>query len=396
MIDDNLKLTASERQTFKLILDAGPISRVKIAKILNLTRPAVTVAVQQLQQKGYIIEVGKGDVKAGRREVLLSGNPQSGLFFAVHCALRYLTIGLINLNSTILHKVRIEIKANSHPDTVLGQAVDMIKEHIVEHNIDTGRLWGIGISLPGIIDYNKGMAVEQSITYWENFGIRDFLEQHFDCPIVIENDVKTLALAEFKFSTGLDVENMVCLWLEDGIGAGIFINGQLFRGHSASAGEIGFNEFILPPPNGKMLLINKKPRYLGDILSFSSIQSAIAKGLHEGWLSTLPTDATTEEFAKAVATNDPLAAHLFRTMGEVLGVICCNLIYTFNPQVLLLSGPIFRRLPGLADIIQKHLDNAYLRRPIEAVSLRISNLGEDGITIGGALLLQEYLFKKHE
>ncbi len=396
MLNSDLKLTTSERQTFKLILDAGPISRVKIANILNLTRPAVTLAVQQLQKKGYIIEAGKGDVKAGRREVLLSGNPESGLFFSVHCALRYITIGLVNLNSTILFKVRLDTGEDTSPASVLNLAVETIKRHITEHHIPADRLWGVGISLPGIVDYKQGTVVEQSITQWENFKIRGFFKPHFDCPVIIENDVKTLALAEFKFSTGLDVENMVCLWLEDGIGAGIFINGQLYRGHSASAGEIGFSEFINPPAAGKTLLISQKPRYWGDILSFSNIRAAVGRGLAEGWHSILTNDVTTEKFAKAVATNDPLATHLFRSMGAILGILCCNLIYTFNPQVLLLSGPIFRRLPGLMDMIQKHLDQTHLRRPIEAVSLRISNLGEDGITLGGALLLQEYLFKKLE
>lgn len=395
MIDDTI-LTASERQTFQLILDAGPISRVKIAKTLHLTRASVTIAVQQLQKKGYIIEAGKGDAKAGRREVLLIGNPESGLFFAIHCALRYITIGLVNLNSTILYKTRLEIEDYTSPERVFFQIVDTINSSMSERNIAPERLWGIGVSLPGIIDYEKGAAVEQSIAQWQNFGIRHFFQQHFECPIVIENDVKTLSLAEFKLSTGLDVENMVCLWLEDGIGAGIFINGRLYRGHSSSAGEIGFNQFLNAPESGKTLLISKKPRYWGDLLSLSNIRAAIARGLDEGWHSVLTREATTEDFAKAVATNDPLAAHLFRTMGDILGVICCNLIYTFNPQVLLLSGPIFRRLPLLADMIQKHLDKAELRRPIEVVSMRISTLGEDGITIGGALLLQEYLFKKYE
>ena len=106
MLSTDSKLTTSELQTFRLILDAGPISRVKIAEKLRLTRAAVTVAVQQLQKKDYIIEAGKGDTKAGRREVLLASNPDSGLFISIHLALKYASVGLVNLNGTILYKTR--------------------------------------------------------------------------------------------------------------------------------------------------------------------------------------------------------------------------------------------------------------------------------------------------
>ena len=396
MFETDSKLTTSELATFWLILDAGPISRVKISQKLGLTRAAVTIAVQQLQQKGYIIEAGKGDVKAGRREVLLTSNPNSGLFFTIHLALKYTTIGLVNLNGTILYKTQLSSASDSSPHTILEHTIQVITNYIKEQNISSNRLWGIGVSLPGIVDYEKGAAIESTLPGWENYAIKDQLAAHFDCPIIIENDVKTMTLGEFKFSTGLHIKNMVCLWMEDGIGAGIIINGQLFRGQTSSAGEIGFNEFIRPPLNGKTILIHKKPRFWGDVLSFSNIKSAVNKGLDEEWHSVLTRDITIDDFIEAVTANDPLATHIYRTMGEILGTVCCNLIYTFNPQVLLLSGPLFRSLPSIADIIQKHLSKSHLRTPIEAASLRVSNLGEDSITIGGALLLLEYLFKQHE
>ncbi len=398
MIDHDFKLTVSELQTLRLILDAGPISRVKIAQKLKLTRAAVTLAVQQLQKRGYIIEAGKGESKAGRREVLLSGNPDAGLFFTVHFALRYTTIGLVNLTGNILYKTHLDLASDTDtaPQFIIDQVTDTIKNYILEHNISTNRLWGIGVSLPGIIDYEKGTALESTIQGWENFEIKKAFNNHFACPVIIENDVKTLTLAEFRFSTGLHVKNMICLWMEDGIGAGIIINGRLFRGHSYSAGEIGFNEFIRPPANGKSLLIRQKPRFWGDILAFSNIKSAVQMGIEEGWHTTMSRDITIDDFIEAANANDPLAMHIFRMLGQVLGVVCSNMIFTFNPEVLLLSGPLFRRLPGLADVIHKHLSQTHLRTPIKASSIRISTFGEDSITIGGALLLLEHLLKLPE
>ena len=396
MLESTTPLTTSERQTLRLILDAGPISRVKIAQKLKLTRAAVTLAVQQLQQNSYIIEAGKGEVKSGRREVLLTGDPDSGLFFSVHFALKYATIGLVNLNGNILYKTKLSLDSAKPAEIIIQQVVQIIKNQIEEQKISLTRLWGIGVSLPGIVDHEKGMALESTLKGWENFAIKEALNNHFKCPVIVENDVKTLTLAEFKYSTGLDVNNMVCLWMEDGIGAGIVINGRLFRGYSSSAGEIGFNEFIRPPLNGKSLLTFNKSKFWGDILSFSTIQSAVQRGLDEGWRSVLSGEISIDDFVDAVSGNDPLAMHIFRMLGEVLGAVCCNLIYTFNPQVLLLSGPLFRGLPGLADIVHEHLSKAHLRAPIEAASIRISNLGEDSITIGGAMLLIEHLLKIHD
>lgn len=391
-------LTQNELRVFKAIFESGPVSRVKIANGLNLTRAAVTRIVQQLMQKKLILEVGKGNSKngPGRREVLLTVNPEAGFILSIHFALRYATYGLVNFNGKIIHKSKQKYANAASPEEAIAQTLDSVEAYITEHDIAMDGILGIGVALPGIVNHESGRVIEQTISGWEGFAIKDFIQKRMTCPVIVDNDVKTLTLGEFHFGTGWHIRNMVCLWLEDGIGSGIIHDGRLIRGVTSSAGEIGFNEFLLSKPASKTILINGSPRCWGDIISFSNILTSIQRGLDEGWQSQLSQEASIDDFVESVEANDPLGIYLFRLIGELVGIVSCNLIYTFNPQVLLLSGPLFRKIPQLSDEVRHHLNAGILRLPIEAVELRTSILGEDSVTVGCGALMLEHLFKGTE
>ena len=137
-------------------------------------------------------------------------------------------------------------------------------------------------------------------------------------------------------------------------------------------------------------------KFWGDILSSTNLTATIQRGLAQGWQSSLSDKATISDFAGAVEAADPLGLYVFKLLARVIGVVCCNLVYAFNPKVLVLSGPLFRQMPQLSDDVRTHLNNGMLRTPIEAVELKTSTLGEDGVTIGGAALVLDHLFRTHK
>jgi glucokinase len=185
------------------------------------------------------------------------------------------------------------------------------------------------------------------------------------------------------------------LWWEDGIGAGLIVDGKLIRGVTYSAGEIGYSEFFPELPFKKSILMDGKSRRWGDILSFTNLNNAVKRGIAEGWKTELNEDSTIDNLIAAAQAKDPLALYIIRLASQLLGIITLNMIYMFNPKVFLLSGVMFNRLPFLEEWVQQYLKNGLLKAPINAVEVKASSLGENGITVGGAALVLEHLFSNN-
>jgi len=389
-------LNQNELRAFRVIYEMGPISRVKITRILKLTRAAVTGITKRLEEVGLIMEVGKeaSSNRRGRKEILLTVNPDAGLIVSIHIALHYFTIGLVNFSGKILTKKTMNYPSHSSPPEVLEPLVKTIRALLKENNLDPNKIFGIGVALPGIVNYEEGHLNENPFPEgWQGFKIRKYLEDQMETTVFIENDVKTLTLGEYQFGTGYHVNNMICLWLEDGIGVGLVHNGHLIRGTTSSAGEIGYSEFFVDLPFKKTILMDGSSRRWGDILSFTNLQNTIRRGIDQGWKTDLKKDSSIDDLIASALAKDPLALYILRLEGQFIGNIVMNLIYTFNPQVFLLVGLLFNKLPLLSEEIQKALSQGLLQSPLETLEMRTSNLGENGITVGGAALVLEHLFK---
>ena len=388
-------LSLNELRVFRAVYEAGPVSRIKIANGLNLTRAAISVITKRLIELDLIIEVGKGmsRKRQGRREVLLVVNPDAGFILSVQIAHNFVAFGLVNLNGKVITKETQPFSLGSSPFDVLGFLSEALLKMLETHQIDHKRIFGMGVALPGIVNYSRGSLNENSLKGWQGFDVGTFLERQLNIKVLLENDVKMLTLGEFQYGSGRHVNDLVCLWLGDGIGAGIIHDGRLIRGITASAGEIGFNEFILELPEKNSILIEGQPKYWSDILCFTNIRASIRRGVKEGWKTNLTELAEIPDFIHAVETGDPLGLYIFRLLSRILSVVCCNLIYFINPQMFLLGGPLFNQLPRLVSEIRTHLRKKILRSPIENVEVKTSILGENGVLIGGAALVLEDLFK---
>jgi len=392
----NLKkdLSQTELNVLRTVYEAGPISRVKVAERLKLTRATITIITKKLKELNLIFEVGKGtsSERRGRREVLLTVNHDAGFVLSAHIALNHFTIGMLDLRGKVIEKVNQSFTLNASPQTVLTPLSELLQNIIDKHRIQKHKIFGITVAIPGVIDYKRGFVREITLKGWQGFELKKYFENKFDIKVLLENDVKTYTMGEFYFGIGKHVNSMICLWLGDGIGAGIINNGQLIRGIASSAGEIGFNEFILEQPANKSILTAGEVRCWGDVLSVTNIKATIMRGIDEGWKTNLKPDAQIADFVTAIDRGDPLGLYIFRLMSNVLGAIGLNLIYTLNPEILLLSGPLVYQLPQLAGEVRAHLKKAALRSPIESLEVKTSILGENGLLIGSVALMLDYLF----
>jgi predicted NBD/HSP70 family sugar kinase len=277
----------------------------------------------------------------------------------------------------------------------LRQIFPIINEFLNIEWVKQSRPIGIGIGIPGLIDYDSGsIKLSDSLKSWENYPIRKKFEEEFNIPTILENDVKTLALGECLFGKGINHQNLVNLWIGDGIGAGIILNGSLIRGVTASAGEVGYSElgFYVRDRNEFPLLYNGQKRF-GDILSNRWLASAACAALKNGQKSTLVEDQMSPENIVIAAQNgDKLAISLLKEYGTLLGILCINLINTLNIELLVICGKILSQNDLLLKYVREKVNNDLLSVPAHAVHIVSSDLKENGVVLGAAGLVLEDLF----
>lgn len=386
----------NETRVLKTVREEGPISRASLARRLHLSKAALSGITQRLVKRGLVTEVGKGasTERGGRREMLLAMNPRAGVILAAEIERDYARFGLLDMNAQILIQQKIVYKLGTPPLEVLAPMLQGFRCMMEEKSVTAEHLLGLGAGLPGIIDYEAGTLREAyTLESWRGFALCRHLEEQLAVPVFLENDVKARTLGEAQFGSGRNLHDLVCVWVGDGIGAGIIVDGRLLRGATSSAGEIGYNEYPLGQQNELSLLIDERNQDWGDMLSHSNLKAAVRRGIATGWTTGLQETCGIEEIMSAADAGDPLGIHLLKRIGWLLGAVCDNLIHCVNPPVLLLTGLLFERTALVADEVRRRVSQGILRSPVEAVEIRTGMLGENAVLMGAAALVLNDLFQ---
>jgi len=387
----------NELNVLRFIKHYGPISRAEIAKKQHISKAGISEIVGRLIEQDYISETGVGDStqRGGRRPILLSFNQKAGYVIAIEIKRSYAKTSLLDMNACIHDTRVVNYTTGCSMNNVLGQIFPIIHEFLNIEWVRQSRPIGLGIGIPGLIDYESGcIKLSDSLKSWENYPLRKKIEDEFNIPTVIENDVKTLALGECLFGKGVEHQNLVNLWIGDGIGAGIILNGSLIRGVTASAGEVGYDElgFYVRDNKEYPLLYNGQKRF-GDILSNSWLASAACSALKNGYKSELiENQLSPESIVSAAERGDSLAISLLQEYGALLGILCINLINTLNIELLIICGKILSQSDLLLKYVREKVNNDLLSVPAHAVQIVSSDLKENGIVLGAAGLVMEDLF----
>jgi len=387
----------NELNVLRFIKHHGPISRAEISKKQHISKAGISEIVARLIDQDYISETGVGNStkRGGRRPILLTFNQKAGYVVAIEIKRSSAKISLLDMNATIHGIKTVTYSMGCSMDDVLRQIFPVINEFLNIDWVKQSRPIGIGIGIPGLIDYDSGcIKLSDSLKSWENYPIRKKFEKKFNIPTILENDVKTLTLGECLFGKGVKHQNLVNLWIGDGIGAGIILNGSLIRGVTASAGEVGYDElgFYVRDRSEFPLLYNGQKRF-GDILSNRWLASAACSALKNGRKTTLVKgQMSPENIVSAAQNGDELAISLLKEYGALLGILCINLINTLNIELLIICGKILSHNDLLLKYVREKVNKDLLSVPAHAVHIVSSALKENGVILGAAGLVLEDLF----
>ncbi len=249
---------------------------------------------------------------------------------------------------------------STKPQSGFSNFFDRLLNHLskIDHSIDA-----IGISVGGPLDVGKGIIYNPPHLGWGNVNLRDEIKKYFACPIRIEHDAKAGALAEFELGAGRGFRNIIFLTLGTGLGAGIIINGEIYRGSSGMAGE-----------GGHIRIAEDGPEVYGKAGSWESYCSGdgIAKLAQYLFPDYFSRRTTAHDVSKMALSGDEKSIEVLKISGRYLGVGLANLFDIFDPDRIIL-GSLSLRLPDIwleeakSTLIKEALDTEAVKKVVKSM-----------------------------
>lgn len=312
------------------------ISRIDIARSTGLSQASVTGITADLIKEGLIEEKKSGIHDGGRPPIFLSISPDGAFAIGINLTIEKIDVAIINFQAEI--KAFHSMKLNSvyyTPEDIVERMVRCVQECMWDANFSKDKISGIGIGIPGLVDSESGKIRFLPNYGWENVNLRDLFHDQINLPTYIENSSNNLAIAEHWFGIGKGSDNFIVVTLENGIGAGCVINGQLSRGYTGIAGEFGH---LTVTPEGPHCRCGKKgclEAYAGNNSIIRDAKKVAMKGL---WDKKNPESITYTDIIEALHSKEPELVRLFKTAGKVLGIGIAHLITLLNPEKIIITG----------------------------------------------------------
>lgn len=371
------------------------ISKAQLAEITGLSPTAIGMITSSLQEQGYIHETGIGESKGGRKPVLLELKPRSYYSIGVDFDVDYMNILLVDITGEIISEKASRVSHWESVEKVMKKMESMIDDILSEFSIETGKLLGIGISVPGMVDWEQCEVVMAPNLGWEGIAVKDYMKRFQEVPIYLENEAMASAICENWVGSCQGINNFVCINIKSGIGAGIFTHGRLYRGASGSAGEVGH---IVVDENGPKCGCGNYG-CLETMASTSYIVEKARKLIRQGSVSSLNDveDAdgiTIEDVIRAARSGDGTAINILNESARYLGIAISNIANTLNPSKVVLGKEFVK----YADLVMEQIVSVVackaLKSPAAHMDIAASMIGERASTLGAALIPVKTLFGK--
>jgi predicted NBD/HSP70 family sugar kinase len=375
----------------RTIRDYGPISRSEIAKKNKISSTTVTAAVRELIQQGLVYEDGVGKSSGGRRPILIKFFSDSKFIITVAITNSYILIAETNLEAKVQRKEKFPVH-NLTGKLVIDYIIKSISQFLKAYP-DLTKCIGISITSPGIIDVNKAVICENTKLKLKNIPLKEMMEKQFKLKIWLENDTNATVLAEKRFGAYKKFKNLVYITVDDGVGAGIVVNGHIFRGCSGGTGEFGHTTI---DRNGIRCDCGNRgclENYVNWPAIYSKVLSSIEQGKNTIMLELVKGDInqiTPSIFRSALEKNDQLAKEIITDTAAYLATGIVNLVNLLNPDIIILGGKVAYDNHFLISQVKKLVFQQALTNLTNRLEICPISLGKDfRIIASAAIPLQE-------
>ncbi|HHW48340.1 MAG TPA: ROK family transcriptional regulator [Clostridiaceae bacterium] len=376
----------NQMRILNALREHGAISKIELSKITGLSPTAIGSITSELQEQGYIHETGKGESKGGRRPKLLELKPRSFYSVGVDFDVDYMDLVLVDITGQVIDQISHKVPKWDSVEKVAEKFELMVAQVIDKYSIQRQKLLGLGVSIPGLVDSNRAEIIMAPNLGWKNINFKYLLNQFKDVPLYIENEAMASAIYESWLGSCRGIENFVCINIKSGIGAGIFINGKLYRGVSGTAGEIGH---IVVYENGPRCGCGNYG-CVETLASAGYIEQRARKMARQGVSIKLSSfkdidSISIDDVAVAARNGDEASTNILKESGKYLGIAIASIINMLNPKKIVLGKKFTRYADIVLDTVKAVVECKALKFPAADVEIVASEVGDRASTIGAAL-----------
>jgi len=368
---------------------SGTASIAELARIIHSSVPSVTSIVEELVEEKWIVPVGTGITKQGRKPVLFSLSSDHFYTLVLDVSTHDTKVLIMNLKNEIVLRRDFNLRLEDS-SRFLNELIEITEQTFEESSIPYSNFIALGVSIAGLIDTSKGynFTYKNLNSNQHSFGL--ILEEHFKIPVHIINDTKATTLGEHRFGLAQGKDHVLAIYIDWGVGLGIILNGEVFQGASGFAGELGHIQVV---PNGELCHCGKVG-CLDTITSAASLIRRIKKGLGEGRISRLSAieidKIDAETIIDAAWQGDSFAIDILHDIGMELGKGLSIAIHLFNPEIVIVDGIVAKAGAFITNPIEQAINKYCLTDFRSNLSIVISQLGQEAKWLG----TQAYVVEK--
>lgn len=384
-------IRAINRSTvLNVVKSEGPVSRTEIVRLSGLSPATVSEITADLIAEGLICEKTAGDSTGGRPPILLTLTQDAAYVVGLKLAEGHVSAAITDIEANILSTLTVPAAGMHAVERAVVTLGEVVEQVIAEASVPRERVTGVGIGLAGVIDAEGGLCRFSPILGWRDVPLKQLVEERIGIPVYIDNDVNTLAMAEKWFGAGQDVDDFLVVTVGRGVGLGIVVNGQFYRGTRGGGGEFGHTVLA---PDGPLCDCGKRgclEAYVADPALVRAAQEAVARSELSGVSADELTVEQVTELAQA--GNETLRA-IFGQAGEILGMGIANLLNILNPALVIVSGEGVRAGDLLFEPMREAVARCVFDGLEQDTEIVIQDWGDEAWAWGAASLVLQEIFK---
>jgi predicted NBD/HSP70 family sugar kinase len=316
---------------FQLVRDGAAASRAELARATGLARSTVSQRVDALLGLGLLFEQGGGPSTGGRPPTQLAFDAASGLVMCADLGATHCRVAVSDLDCTVLAEHPAEMDIARGPDVVLAWVQDRFADLLAEVGRSPGDVRGVGIGVPGPVEFATGRAVSPPIMPgWDGVPVpAAFADRYPGVPVLVDNDVNVMALGEYWTSWRHTVDDLLFVKVATGIGCGIVAGGAIHRGADGTAGDLGHVQ--IPDAGDALCRCGNR----------GCVEAVASGGALARELRSIGVDADeNRDVVALVRAGNAQAVTLVRQAGRLVGEVLAGAVNFFNPSVIVVGGDL--------------------------------------------------------
>jgi len=365
----------------------SPISRARLSQKTNLNKTTVSDLINELNERGFVREIGMQTSGTGRPATLLTLNPVAGYIVSCEIAVGFVEVLVTDFAPQAIWQTKELITPGTTQSEIIDRVIALLHEAVKQGKLSAGNFLGMAVGIPGMVDHVSGNILFAPNLKWRNVPLLTLLEKEsFGAPIFVDNEANMAALGEHYFGAAQEYGEILYLSGNVGLGGGFLSNGKLRRGAGGMAAEYGH---MTMDPHGELCNCGNYGCW-ETLVSQNSLYKKIINAVRAGETSVVTDKVqeqwehlTVEMIVEAAQAGDEVSIRSLEEIGHSLGIGIASLLNALNPEIVVLGGILSIASEFLFPVVNDEIQKRALQWNRESVKVVCAAHGSDACVKGG-------------